>query len=87
MVISNGILELTLVQSAAGAALTSLRHVAMGAAARVSVDMVYYESGGSPRQSGAYIFAPAGFAQPVQLLLLQFGLVHAADVVHAAALS
>jgi hypothetical protein len=65
--ISNGVLELTLQQGDAGAAVTALRHVASGAQARVSIDMVAYQGGGGGRPSGAYIFQPAGPAEPVRM--------------------
>ena len=65
--VSNGVLELALERSAAGAAVTALRHVASGARAHVSIDMVAYQGGGGGRSSGAYIFQPAGPAQPVSM--------------------
>ena len=67
MTVSNGVLELALEQSAAGAAVTALRHVASGTRAHVSIDMVAYQGGGGGRSSGAYIFQPAGPAQPVSM--------------------
>lgn len=71
--ISNGVLELTLERNSSGAALTSLRDAATGAATRFSADMVYYEGTRHPTQppwvvrpSGQYIFHPRGPAQPVR---------------------
>ena len=65
--VSNGVLELALERTAVGAAVTALRHVASGTRAHVSINMVAYQGGGGGRSSGAYIFQPAGPAQPVSM--------------------